>query len=159
MPARPAKVSGSAPMRHAEPGDLRQAAGDQRRPRVVAQPEAVEDAGGDRDHVLERPAQLDPDHVGIGVDPEARRREDRLHRLGHGRDRASRHHRGGLVLVHLAREAGSREHRQPGLRQFARDHVRHQRQRIRLEALGGAHHEGARSRTASRTRRSTARTA
>ena len=59
MPASPAKVSGSAPMRDAQPRDLGEPAGDQRGARVVAQPEPLEDAGRDGDHVLERAGQLD----------------------------------------------------------------------------------------------------
>ncbi len=42
--------------RHRQPGDFRQAARDQRRPRILAQPGADRHPGRDGDHVLRRPA-------------------------------------------------------------------------------------------------------
>ena len=47
--------------------------------RVVAEAEPVGGAGGDRDHVLERAAELDADHVVGAVDAEAIAGEQRLH--------------------------------------------------------------------------------
>jgi len=70
MPARPEKVACLAAHRHAQPGDLGQAAADHRGPGVVADAEALRDAGGDRHHVLQRPAELAADHVVVGIDPE-----------------------------------------------------------------------------------------
>ena len=61
----------------AEPRHLGQAARDQRRLGVVTEAEAVRDALSEGDHVLRGAAQLDPDHVGVRIDPQARRR-DRL---------------------------------------------------------------------------------
>ena len=72
MPARPANVSGRAPARLGEPRHLGEPARDERRLRVVAEPEAVDAAGRERDHVLRRRAQLDADDVVVHVDAEER---------------------------------------------------------------------------------------
>ena len=58
---------GGSAHRHAEAGDLGQAAGDERGARVVTEAEAVADAGGDRHHILHRAADLDADEVGAVV--------------------------------------------------------------------------------------------
>ena len=58
---------GGGAHRHAEARDLGQAAGDERGARVVTEPEAVADAGGDRHHVLHRAADLHPDKVGAEI--------------------------------------------------------------------------------------------
>ena len=72
MPARPKKVSNWPPM--AMP---RRASSF--RPRVITAPrvlspyaQAVADADGDRDHVLDGRGDLHADHVVVGVDPESR---------------------------------------------------------------------------------------
>jgi hypothetical protein len=54
--------------RFAEAGNLDQAARDQRGAGVVAETEAVADAGGDGQHVLHRTADLGADQVFIGID-------------------------------------------------------------------------------------------
>ncbi len=77
MPASPEKVSGPGTTGLAQPRHLGQAAGDQRRLRVVAEPEPVDAAGRERDHVLRRRAELDADEVVVDVDPEDHR-VDRL---------------------------------------------------------------------------------
>ena len=85
MPASPANVSGLRPPGKPQPGDLREPAREERRARIVAETQALENAGGDRDHVLERPGQLDADDVAVRVDPEAsasRRAAARLARCG-----------------------------------------------------------------------------
>ena len=69
-PARPAKVSGSAPERDAQPADLGEPAGDQRGAAVVAQPHARGHPDRERDHVLPGAAELAADHVGVGVGAE-----------------------------------------------------------------------------------------
>ena len=58
--------------RDAEPRHLVQPARDERGARVVAESNAFDDAGGDGHDVLERAAQLDADHVVVGVDAEGR---------------------------------------------------------------------------------------
>ena len=73
MPARPAKVSCSPPMRDAEAGELGEAAGDDRGAGVVAGAEPVGHARRDGDHVLQHPAELAADDVLVRVHPEERR--------------------------------------------------------------------------------------
>jgi hypothetical protein len=62
------KVSRLAPSASPKAGDLDQAARDQCGARIVAQAEAVADAGGDRQYVLHRPADFGADQVFVGVD-------------------------------------------------------------------------------------------
>src|SRR3954463_10718647 len=59
--------------RFPEPCHLREATRDERGLRVVAEPEPVDAAGRERDHVLRRRAQLDTYQVGIHVGPEEAR--------------------------------------------------------------------------------------
>src|SRR5438105_3011960 len=59
----------------AEAGHFHEAARKQGRLRIVAEAEAVADASGDADDVLERPAQLDADDVEVGVDAKTIRAE------------------------------------------------------------------------------------
>ena len=73
MPARPENVSGRR--RAASPSRAISASPRviERRLRVVAEAEPVDAAGGERDHVLRRGAELDADDVVVDVDAEDRR--------------------------------------------------------------------------------------
>ena len=71
-PAEAGQRVGAAAHRGGQPRDLDQAAGDQRGHRVVAEAEALDDAGGDGDDVLERAADLDAGDVVGGVEPQRR---------------------------------------------------------------------------------------
>ena len=94
-----------------EPRHLDEAAGDQRRLRVVAQPEPVHRAGGQCDHVLRRPAELDADQVAVHVDTE-RPRVDRLLQPQCERLVLRRDHRGTRQAGrHLLRHRRAGEHR------------------------------------------------
>ena len=73
---------------------------DQRRHRIVAEAEAIANAGSDGDDVLQRAAQLHADHVVVGIDAKAGIVERLLHgarhfaidgRHGHGRRIAPRY--------------------------------------------------------------------
>ena len=66
----PGERLGPRARRLAEPRHLGEAAGDQRRLRVVAEPQPVDAAGRERDHVLRRRAELDADEVRVDVDAE-----------------------------------------------------------------------------------------
>ena len=111
MPARPENVSPRAPQASPEPGHLGEAARDERRLGVVAEPEAVDAAGRERHHVLRRRAELDPDEVGVEVDAEARR-DDRVLELDRERLVLARDHGGGgKALRDLLRVVRAREHR------------------------------------------------
>ena len=113
MPARPRKVSGSAPIATAEARDLAQPARHDGGARVLAEAQAVADADRDRDHVLQRAAELRPDHVAVRVAAEGRRRDRLLHRDRIALDRAGQRHRGRLAVRDLAREGGTREEHEP----------------------------------------------
>ena len=74
MPGQAGERLGVGAQREPEAGDLDEPAGDDRRHRVVAEPAALGDADRERDDVLRRAAQLDPDDVGVRVRPEVGRR-------------------------------------------------------------------------------------
>src|SRR5581483_4178126 len=117
--------------RLSEPRHLDEPARDQGRLRVVAEPEAVDGAGCERDHVLRGAAQLDAGHVPVHVDAEERRvdrllqaeRKRLLARGDHGRPREP--------LEHLLRHVRPREHRD----RPAFDGRRESRARLGVEAL------------------------
>ena len=101
---------------HAEPGDLGESAGDQRRPGIMPQPEPLENAGRDGDDVFERAGQLDADDVVMRIDPEPRGGEDAL-RIARGRFVPRRgHHQGRLALTHLSGKAGPGQGRKASAR-------------------------------------------
>ena len=81
-PVRPASVSRRPPSALRQPGDLGEAARDQAGQRVVPEAEPFDDAGGDRDHVLQRRPNLDADDVVGRVEAEEAAAELRLHQLG-----------------------------------------------------------------------------
>ena len=62
----------AAAARLAEPRHLGEPARDDPALRVVAEPEPVDAAGGERDHVLRRRGELDADEVAVHVDAEDR---------------------------------------------------------------------------------------
>src|SRR5439155_16517649 len=69
-PCEPHESFGPSAQRHAEPRELGEAPGDQRRPSVHAEAQAVADAGGDRYDVFHRSADLDAREIGTEIDPE-----------------------------------------------------------------------------------------
>ena len=80
-PREPCEGLRPCPERRAEPGHFREAAGQQRRARIVAQPETFEDAGGDRHGVLQAACQFNADDITPRVHPEVGRTEELLHGL------------------------------------------------------------------------------
>ena len=114
MPARPAKVSGSAPS--ATPSRAVSAS-----PRVISDgPGVVAEAhrGGhavrQRDHVLDRAAQLAADHVVVGVRPEVGRRDRRAAPAWPGRSSVHGDHGGGRLLGgDLGGQVGAGDHDHP----------------------------------------------
>ena len=87
-PLRPAVVSRRAAGGARQPRDLGQAARDERGERVVPEAQPFDHAGGDRDDVLQRAADLDADDVGRSVQAEVRPAELGLDELGAPRNRA-----------------------------------------------------------------------
>ena len=76
-PLSPLSVSRLAAHRAGQPRDLGETARDQRRQGVVPEAERLDDAGGDRDDVLERAAHLDAHDVVARIQPETPAREIR----------------------------------------------------------------------------------
>ena len=140
MPARPAKVAGLGPHGLPQAVHLGQAAGDQRGPGVVAEPETVTDAGGDGDDVLDRPAQLDPDHIRVGVDPQAGAAEGRLHPPGSSLVAGCGHDQRRQPLGHFAGKGGAGQgHKAAGQlsRQQFRADLGYRPQGFQFDPLGG----------------------
>ena len=109
-PLRPDGVSRRAARGARQPRDLRQPARDQRRQRVVAEPQPFDDAGRDRDDVLQRAADFDADDV---VDPYSRKyapRNSACTRSMRGVVVRGHEHGGRQLLRHLEREARTRQH-------------------------------------------------
>ena len=116
--------------RHRQPRELGETARDQRGQRVVAEPEAFDDAGRDRDDVLQRAAKLDADDIAAAVEAQRRRPEVRHHGLDDRGRIAGRHQRRRQLARQLAREARTRQHDDvAGSRQFLPQHLRHAQQR------------------------------
>ena len=88
---------------HAQPGDLGNAAGDEGCAGVVAVAKAGGDANTQRNHILQRAAQLHALDVGVGVHTHTGVAEHILHILGSGFIRAGRNDGGGHVQRHLLR--------------------------------------------------------
>ena len=88
---------------HAQPGDFGNAAGDEGCAGVVAVAKAGGDANTQRNHILQRAAQLHALDVGVGVHPHTGVAEHILHILGSGFIRAGRNDGGGHVQRHLFR--------------------------------------------------------
>ena len=140
-PDRPGRsgptVSRASAGRAGQPRDLRQPARDERRERVVSQPESFDDAGGDRDDVLER--------------------ADRARRRPHPRSRRGGSTDSGILPAPSRWRAASLEAARTAVgnccatstaklgpdsttigatgAQLLRDHFRHSQQRVRLRAL------------------------
>ena len=88
---------------HAQPGDLGNAAGDEGCAGVVAVAKAGGDANTQRNHILQRAAQLHALDVGVGVHTHTGVAEHILHILGRGFIRAGRNDGGGQIQRHLFR--------------------------------------------------------
>ena len=106
---QPGERRGFAAHRHAEPGQLGETAGHHHRPRVVADAEALGDAAGDGDDVLQRPAELAADDVVVGVDAEQPARQHGLDRPGDGEVLGGDDAGGGLAGHDLAGDVGPGE--------------------------------------------------
>ena len=126
--------------RDAEPRDLGQSARHQGRARVVARAEPVAHADRDRDDILEHPAELAAEQVGVGIDAEQPRVE---HRLKRADDDLVLHRQdaGGRLPGHdLAREVGAGEDADRVAGQDVLDQLGHPLARGEFEPLGQADH-------------------
>src|SRR5437773_1221001 len=130
--------------RHAEPHDLGEPPGDERRSRVLPEREPVAEPGGDGDDVLQRRRDLDADHVAVRVEPERRSGERALEGAGETLIRGGDHERGRLAEGHLAGKGRTREHGQRVSRQQLAEQDRDAAPTPGLEPLGGRDDGGAR---------------
>ena len=113
MPGEPGERLGPRSRRLGEAAHLGEPARDERRLRVVPEPEPVGAARGERDHVLGRGAELDADDVVVDVDAE-RRRGDRELELHRERAILARDHgRGGQARARSPRRCSGRRARRP----------------------------------------------
>jgi len=121
--------------------DLRQPPGDQRRQRVVAEMQSLHAPGGDRNHVLQRTADLHPGDIVAGIEPQTAAAEALLDLAGGIALIGGSEHRGRESASDLRREAWTREDDDgtAAARGFA-DHLRHALQRIDFDAFGRADH-------------------
>ena len=119
-----------------QPRHLRQAARDQRGQRVVAEAEPLDDAGGNRDDVLQRPADLDADDVVAAVQTEVRAAELLLHELGRvGVGEAASTAVGSCCATSTAKLGPDSTTTGCAGPELLRDHLRHPQQRVGLQAL------------------------
>ncbi len=125
MPASPAKVTAWPPIASPILRQLDQPPGDHRGLRVVAGPEPVGHARGDRDHVLQRAPHLASDDVGVRVHPEEVDLEDALQVAGDHRVVRRHHRRGSVTGEHLLRQVRAGEHREGMAGQHLVGHLAH----------------------------------
>src|SRR5580698_154625 len=127
---------------HNQAGHFRQAAGDQRRNRIMAQTQAVTNPSRDRDGILQRPSEFHANDVAVGVNPKLWVAEALLHRFrqtivrrcdGDGRRVSPRH---------FLRKRGSTERaytrsKPPRCLHHLYDYFRHPQMSLVFQSLGG----------------------
>ena len=99
---------GLAAQRHGQPGQLGEAARHQRGVGAAAEAAALDDAAGDRQHVLDRPAGFRADHVAADVGAEGRRGERLGERPGQRLVRCRQRDGGRQAARHLRRRSWGR---------------------------------------------------
>ncbi|MHC2474845.1 hypothetical protein ACVJF0_005822 [Bradyrhizobium elkanii] len=97
---------------------------------------ADHDAGGDRQHVLGRAADLDAAHVGGVIGPEGRRAERLDQRACERFVPGGQRNRGRQSARDVVGKARPRQDRGHGARRGFRDHLGHEFVRAVLDALG-----------------------
>ena len=103
-------------MRQAEAGHFGKAAADQRRPRVLAEPLALDHAASDREHVLDRSADFRAGQIVGKIDAEGRLTDPLAKLLGQLRILCRQGHRGRQSLGDLVREGRPRQNCDLGVR-------------------------------------------
>ena len=132
------------PRSNPEARHLGQAAGDDARLAAVAQPEPIDEACRQGDHVLQCAGQFNPDQVCVGVDPKAIAAQ---HRAQLGRQLGvvrGDHAAGWKAIGDLARQVrpGERSDTTPG--KLVLDHLAHAQVRPLLDPLHHAEQRGVR---------------
>ena len=129
---------------HRQPGGLREAAGDQRRGGVVAEPEPDRHPDAQRHDVLVGAAELAAEHVGAAVGAERLRVAQVLQPLRHGLVRAGDHAGRRLAQGDLAGQVGPADDGDPlgtGAGDLG-DHLAHPLGGAELDALHQGHEDG-----------------
>ena len=118
--------------------------GDERRPGIGPEAQAVGHPGGNGHDVLDRPAKLHPAHVRGGVGPEIRRGQGLLDLLAGLFILAGQGHGRGHLPDDLVGKGGTGEHGEFRLDggQFVLAHLGHGHERVELDALARADHHG-----------------
>ncbi len=106
---QPAERLRPGPQRDTQTCHLGQAPRDEGGLRIVAEAEAIADAGADGDDILQHTAQLDPQHIRIRVHAEPRRAQGSLHLRGEGRILRGGDGHGCMSRRDLGREVRPRE--------------------------------------------------
>ena len=127
---------GPRAQRLAEASHLRKAARDERRMRAGPELAALDDAGRDRQHVLDRAAELHAHHVARPVEPQRARAERDGQRLAQRLVGGGQRQRRGQPARHVGGKARTRQHGEPRLRQCLAQHLAEQLAGRLLEPLG-----------------------
>ena len=135
-PERPISVSGRAPSAAPKRLQLGKAAGDERGVRAGAEPPALDDAGGDRQHVLHRAAELHADDIARPVDAQVAIGERGGERLAQRLVGGGERQRGGQAAGDIGGKARPRQHGLRRLRQRLAEHLAQQLAGGLLKALG-----------------------
>src|SRR3989449_6614109 len=130
---------GGGPEGHREARHLGEPACDERRARVLAEPEPVGDPGRDGHDVLQRAARLDADDVPVRVEPELARAQTALEQGGQGVVTRRDHRRGRTPERDLTGEGRARQHRHARVRKPLDDHLTHAQVALGIEPFRGRH--------------------
>ena len=137
--AQPGETSQRLPasaFRRGESGDFRETTGDERGHGVVTKAEPFDRAGGNRNHVLERAANLHTSHIVARIQPKGRATKGLLHARNRGLIVGCREHCGRQALRHFRRKARARQdHGRVRTGPLLDDDLRHPRERAFLEAF------------------------
>ena len=120
-----AERTGMAAESDREASDFSQAAGDQRGDTVAAKSKPATEAGGDGDHVFERPADLNAGNVAAGIETKFRSRESLLYISSKSRVVSSDDDGGRFTGGDFTGESGAGENRRRPVPQDLRNHLRH----------------------------------
>ena len=130
------------PRRDAEARHLGQAARDDPGLRRVSEAEPVDHAGCQRHDVLQRARQLDPGQIGIRIDPEPIRRQDRCELRRQLAILGSHDRSGRLAAGDLARQVRPRQGGNAPARELLGGHLAHPQMGPFLDALHDAQQRG-----------------
>src|SRR2546428_3814829 len=138
-PGQARERPGGGPEGHREARHLGEPACDERRARVLAEPEPVGDSGRDGHDVFQRPARLDADDVPVRVEPELARAQTPLEQGRQGVVTRRDHRRGRTPERDLPGEGRARQHRHAHVGKPLDDHLTHAQVALGIEPFRGRH--------------------